>query len=154
MNKKIILGLSLVVIAVMAIGAVSAFDLGSLLGGSENQTVTIDGIDFNVPEGYVEVEDQAIINETQVQGPITYTTNCKVYGKDSTEVALLVGNYGEYNVTDDVVAGLGGEAKTIKNVKGYMDHDDEYYVFSYAKDNKLAVISTNDESAIADFIIE
>ena len=153
MNKKIILGLSLVLVAVIAMGSVSAFDLGSMLGGEENETVTIDGIDFNIPDGYTEDPKEATINETNEQSGITYITNGKVYEKGSTVVALLVADYGKYKVTDEIAQSVGGDAKTINNVSGYLSTDGIYKVFNYAKDDKLVVISTTDEDAIADFII-
>ena len=52
MNKKAIFGISLILIAIFAIGSASAFDLGSMFGGGGNETVTIDGIDFNIPAGF------------------------------------------------------------------------------------------------------
>lgn len=156
MNKKIILGISLVLIAVMAIGAVSAFDLGSLLGGddAEDQTVTIDGIDFNIPAGFVEDPNEATVNETNEISGITYITNGKLYEKNGTFVALLVADYGKYKVTDEIAKSVGGDAKTINNVSGYLTTDGIYKVFNYAKDDKLVVISTTDEDVISDFIIE
>ena len=153
MNKKIIFGVSLVLIAIMAIGSASAFDLGSLLGGGGNETVTIDGIDFNIPEGFTEDPDEATDNETNEQSGITYITNGKLYEKDGIYVALLVADYGEYKVTDEIAKTVGGEATTINNVSGYLSTDGEYSVFNYAKDDKLVVISANDEDVIADFII-
>ena len=155
MNKKVIIALSLVLIAVMAIGSASAFDLGSLLGGGdENETVTIGGIDFNIPAGFTEDTNESTLDEMNEVSGITYTTNGKLYEKDDTYVALLVADYGDYKVTDDVAKSVGGEEKTIKNVKGYLTTDGEYTVFHYAKDDKLVVISANDENVIADFIIE
>ena len=43
MNKKIVLTLSLALIAIVMASAVSA-----------DENVTIDGIDFNIPDGYIE----------------------------------------------------------------------------------------------------
>ena len=154
MNKKIIFGASLVLIAIMAIGSASAFDLGSLLGGGGNETVTIDGVDFNIPEGFTEDPDEATDNETNEQSGISYITNGKVYEKDGIYVALLVADYGEYKVTDEIAGAVGGEATTINNVSGYLTTDGIYKVFNYAKDDKLVVISANDEDVIADFIME
>ena len=154
MNKKIIFGASLVLIAIMAIGSASAFDLGSLLGGGGNETVTIDGVDFNIPEGFTEDPDEATDNETNEQSGISYITNGKVYEKDGIYVALLVADYGEYKVTDEIAGAVGGEATTINNVSGYLSTDGAYSVFNYAKDDKLVVISANDEDVIADFIME
>lgn len=153
MNKKTILGLSLLLIAIFAIGSVSAFDFGSILGGEENKTVTIDGVDFNIPEGFKEDPNHETVNQTNQQGTITYITNGKLYEKGNTIVTMLVADYGEYKVTDEIASSVGGDAKTINNVNGYMSQNDEFYVFDYAKDDKLVVISANDEDVISDFII-
>ncbi len=154
MNKKIILGLSLVLIAVMAFGSASAFDLDSFLGGGENQTVTIDGIDFNIPAGFKEDPKQAKVNQMNEIGGVTYTTNGKIFEKGSTYVAILVADYGKHKVTDDVVKNVGGTRKTINNVSGYISHDGDNTLFNYAKNDKLVIISTTDENVISDFIIE
>ena len=53
MNKKLFALLVVAIIAIVSIGAVNAFDLGSLLGGGN--TVTVDGVNFNVPDGFEEV---------------------------------------------------------------------------------------------------
>lgn len=155
MNKKIILGLFLVLIAVMAIGSASALDLGSLLGGddAENQTVTIDGIDFNIPAGFKENKQEETVSEMQQIGDVNYTTNGKVFENGTDCVAILVADYGQYKVTDEIAASVGGEAKTFNGVKGYFTTDGEYKVFDYAKDDKLVVISATNEDSIADFII-
>lgn len=52
MNKKILLTLSIVLIAITAVGTVSAFelpDLGSLFGGPADQHITLDGENFTIP---------------------------------------------------------------------------------------------------------
>lgn len=154
MNKKIIFGLSLVLVAIMAVGSVSAFDLGSLLGGGDAENVTIGGIDFAIPEGFTEDPNHAIDNEQREQSGISYTLNGKLYEKDDTIVVLLVSDYGDYKVTDDIAREVGGEPTTINNIDGYLTTNGTYKVFNYAKDDKLVVISTNDENAIGDFLIE
>ncbi|WP_405267664.1 hypothetical protein [Methanobrevibacter sp.] len=136
-------------------GSVSALDFGSFLGGDdgENQTVTIDGIDFNVPDGFIEDPNHATVNEQKEQSGVTYITNGKVFEKGDTVVALLVADYGDYKITDDIVKNVGGDAKTINNIDGYFKTDDNYKVFSYAKDDKLVVLSATDEDAIGEFLI-
>lgn len=153
MNRKTIFGISLLLIAVFAIGSVSALDFGSMLGGEENETVTIDGIEFNVPDGYVEDTDEATVNETNEKGAVTYITNGKLYQKGNSIVNILVADYGDFKVTDEVAASAGGDAKTIKDVNGYMSQNGQFYIYNYAKDGKLVVFSSTDEDAISDFII-
>ena len=154
MNRKTIFGLSLLLIAIFAIGSVSAFDLDSILGGGdENETVTIDGIDFNIPAGFTEDPNHETVNESNEQGGITYSTNGKLYENGNTIVNILVADYGEYKVTDEIAASVGGDAKTLNNVSGYLSQNGQFYVFNYAKNDKLVVLSANDEDIISEFII-
>lgn len=141
------------ILAVFAIGSVSALDLGFLSGDSSDEIVTIDGIDFKVPDGFSEDADEEVINESNVQSGITYLTNSKCFEKDDTVMVILVADYGEYKVTDDIAKEVGGNATTIEGVDGYLSEDGFFYVFNYAKNDKLVVLSTNDESVIGDFII-
>ena len=154
MNKKAIFGISLILIAIFAIGSASAFDLGSMFGGGGNETVTIDGIDFNIPAGFSEDPNHETVNKTNEQSGITYVTNGKLYEKGDTIVTMLVADYGKHKVTDEVAESVGGDAKTINDVNGYLAHKGKFSVFNYAKNDKLVVISTNDESVIGDFIME
>lgn len=156
--KKSIFAISIILVAIVAIGSVSAFDLGSLFGGSDdssqNQTVTIGGIDFNVPDGYNEDKNQSVVNKTVDENGVSMTNNLKAFiNNNTTVVAILVTEYKDYNITEDIVGSVAGDAKTINNVSGYLKTDDNgYKVFSYVKDNKLVVISTNNEKVIGDFI--
>ena len=152
MNRKILFTLSLVILAIFAIGSVSALDFGFLSGDSE-QTVTIDGIDFKIPDGFTEDADEEVINESNVQSGITYLTNSKLFEKYDAIMVILVADYGEYKVTDDIAKEVGGDATTIEGVDGYLKEDGFFYVFDYAKNDKLVVLSTNDKDIIGDFII-
>ncbi|MGX8694227.1 MAG: hypothetical protein ACSW71_04895 [Methanobrevibacter sp.] len=155
--KKSIFAISMILIAVMALGSVSAFDLGSLFGDSDdsqNQTVTIGGIDFNIPAGFSEVVNESTVNETVNEGGIPFINNGKVYENKNTVVAILVADYGDYKITDEIVGNVAGDEKTINDVHGYFKTDGAYKVFSYAKDGKLVAISATDENVIGDFIIK
>ena len=151
MNKKIFAILSLAIIAIVCAGTVSAFDLGSFFGDSD-ETVTIDGFDFNIPAGFKENPDYAIDNETD--GGDSYIMNGKSYEKGSSVFVILVTEYDGMDVDDEIVSLVGGDPFTVNDVDGYLKEDGEYYVFSYAKDNKLVVISANDQDLFKDVVIK
>lgn len=153
MNRKTILAISLLVIAVFAVGSVSALDFGSILGGEENETVTIDGIDFNIPAGFTEDPSHEVVNETVDEGATPFISNGKLFEKDNTVVNILVADYGDFKVTDEVASAVGGDKTTLNNVSGYLSQQGRFYTFHYAKNNKLVVISANNEDIIADFLI-
>lgn len=151
MNKKILALLTLLVIAASA-SAVSASGFDDLLGG-ENETVTIDGFDFNIPAGFKEDANYSAENEKTSIGSVSYTFNQKLFEKGSIAVSILVANYGENKVTDEIVKSIGGKKATINGIDGYSDKKDDIYIFSYAKDDKLVTITSTDEKIISDFLI-
>ena len=151
MNKKIFTVLALLIV-VTSITAVSAFDLGDIFGAGKNETVTIKGIDFNIPEGYKESSTNPfnIIEGFLKDG---YDFDGKVYTKDKTDVGIFV--Y-KYNSTDsdsaDILSGFSNKT-TINDVGGFIEFDDNDYVFVYTKDDCIVMIASNDKNVIEDFII-
>lgn len=142
MNRKIFFTLALVAIMLASISFVSA-----------EQNITIDGVDFHIPDGFAEDPNHETVNEHHSQGSVNYVTNGKLFEKGNTIIAILVAEYEGFEVSDDVVANVGGDAKTINGVDGYLKQDTIYYVFSYEKDGKLVTISSTDEDEIGDFLI-
>ena len=149
MNKKILIICALLIV-VTSISAVSAFDLGDLFGSSGNETVTIEGVNFNIPAGYKEDSTNTF---NIVEGFIDegYDFDGKVYAKDNTQVGIYVYNYSSLNV-DEILGDFANET-TINNVGGYMEFDDNTYAFAYTKDNCVVLVASNDQNAISDFII-
>lgn len=148
MNKKIFTVFALLIV-VTSISAASAFDLGDIFG-SGNETVTIEGIDFNIPEGYKENSTNTF---NMIEGYIDegYDFDGKVYAKDNTEVGIYVYNYSSLDA-DDILGNFSNET-TINDVGGFMEFDDNNYVFVYTKDQCIVMIASNDKNAIGDFII-
>lgn len=148
MNKKIFTVFALLIV-VTSISAVSAFDLGDIFD-SGNETVTIEGIDFNIPAGYKEDSKNTF---NIIEGFIDegYDFDGKVYAKDNTEVGIYVYNYSSLDA-DDILGDFANET-TINDVGGFMEYDDNDYVFVYTTDKSVVLIASNDENVIGDFII-
>lgn len=151
MNKKIFTVFALLIV-VTSISAVSAFDLGDIFGTSENETVTIEGIDFNIPEGYKEDSKNTF---NIIEGFIDdgYDIDGKVYAKDKTEVGLFVYNYSALGVDENEFLSNFANETTINDVGGFIEFDDNDYVFIYTKDKCIVMIASNDKDVIGDFII-
>ena len=148
MNKKILTVFALLIV-VTSISAVSAFDLGDIFG-SGDETVTIGGIDFNIPAGYKEDSTSTfnIIEQFIDEG---YDFDGKVFVKDNTQVGIYVYNYSSLDA-DDILGDFSNET-TINDVGGFMEFDDNDYVFIYSKDKCVVLIASNDKDVIGDFII-
>lgn len=148
MNKKILTVFALLIV-LTSISAVSAFDLGDIFGGGD-ETVTIEGIDFNIPAGYKEDSTSTfnIIEQFIDEG---YDFDGKVFVKDNTQVGIYVYNYSSLDA-DDILGDFSNET-TINDVGGFMEFDDNDYVFIYSKDKCVVLIASNDKDVIGDFII-
>lgn len=152
MNKKILAILVLLIVAT-SISAVSAFDLGSLFGGAQNETVTIDGVDFNIPAGFLEdptntTED--VIAPLKEQGA---QITSKAYVKDNTAVGLFVMNITNGLTNEQALKAIGGDETTINNVTGYILKDGDVLMFNFEKNDRVVMVSSDDKNTIGDFII-
>ena len=80
-----------------------------------------------------------------------YDFDGKVYAKDNTQVGIYVYNYSSLDA-DDILGDFSNET-TINDVGGFMEFDDDNYVFVYSKDKCIVMIASNDKNVIGDFII-
>lgn len=155
MNRKIIAISALLILAV-GVSAVSAFSLSDLTGSSSDAgVVTIDGIDFNIPDGFVEEKNLAldgVVNETN---GVQYTTWGKTYANDENMVVSIgVATYDGVEVTDEIAQYIGGDRLSINGVEGYEYKVAPYDGFTYAQDGKLVIISTNDGDLLQDVVVK
>ena len=164
----------LAILTVVLAGSASAFDLGFLGGGdSEAQQITVGGIDFNIPAGFTENEDYKMDNEkSNSTTGVDYTMSAAGFEDDSKQNAIyvLVGDYGDYNVTNEIVEyvldDMDYEKKTINGHDGYlvqqnttdssslMATEQPVYMFVYEENGDLVFIGATDESYFGDVIIE
>ena len=163
----------LAILTVVLAGSVSAFDLGFLSGGdSEPQEITVGGIDFNIPAGFNENEEYKMVNEKSNTSGIDYYMSSAGFEDDSKQKAIyiLVGDYDEYNVTDEIIEyvldDMDYEKKTINDHNGYlvqessssssslMAVEEPVYMFVYEQNGDLVFIGATDESYFSDVIIE
>ncbi|MDO5831516.1 MAG: hypothetical protein Q4Q14_01650 [Methanobrevibacter sp.] len=140
MNKKILALLS--IFAIVMIGCAYAADSTE----SANNTVTISGINFTIPEGMTENVAEEIINETGTDDDYTFLTNSKTFEDDENIVVVSVSTY-EQNLTEDYLKDIG-EKTTIGNTTGYLEDMGVLTLFSYIQDNDLVVITSNNKTLV------
>ncbi|MBR4448304.1 hypothetical protein [Methanobrevibacter sp.] len=155
MNRKILAIFALLIVAI-SISTVSAFGLDDLIGSSsEAENVTIDGIDFNIPAGFVEDEDMAVNGEVNESQGIEYTTWGKTYANDENDVISIgVATYDGVEVDDSIPAYIGGDKLSVNGVDGYDYNVPPFEGFTYAKDGKLVIISVTDDALLKDIVIK
>ena len=149
------MALSVVLIAIAAVGTVSAFelpDLGSLFGGPADQHITLDGENFTIPGTLEENLDNS--NNGTVTDYTFFT--CTQYGKgyiNGTDyINIMINDYDTSDISDKQVNFMNGTAKEISGQNGYLHHDNVGYTFTFLKGNKVIVIQSNDENLIAPVI--
>ena len=152
MDVKKLLALGLVLVAVVSTMAV--------ISAESDVTITLDGIKFNIPEGYDAVEqeldaadadDAEDIDGTQVD---TETT-AEYQNAAGDELELKVGARDNQKI--DSISPAGGENKTIAGKEGYLivdadDDDNDKYSFEYVQDGKLVKITAVSEDIIGQVI--
>ena len=162
----------LAILTVVLAGSVSAFDLGFLSGGdSEPQEITVGGIDFSIPAGFNENEEYKMVNEKSNTSGIDYYMSSAGFEDDSKQKAIyiLVGDYDEYNVTDEIIEyvldDMDYEKKTINGHDGYlvqqstssssslMAVEEPIYMFVYEENGDLVFLGATDDSYFIDVII-
>ena len=152
MNKKIITIPALLIVAT-SITAVSAFDLSDIFGGDKNETVTIDGVDFNIPSDFKEDSTHTL---EKVVAPLKKEgaqISSKGYVKDDDAVCLFVINVTNGLTNEQALKVMGGNKTTINNVTGYLIQDEDVFMFDFEKNNRIVMISSTDEKLIGDFLI-
>ena len=149
------MALSVVLIAIAAVGTVSAFelpDLGSLFGGPADQHITLDGENFTIPGTLEENLDNS--NNGTVTDYTFFT--CTQYGKgyiNGTDyINIMINDYDTSDISDKQVNFMNGTAKEISGQNGYLHHDNVGYTFTFLKGTKVIVIQSNDENLIAPVI--
>ena len=155
MNKKVLFALSIAIVAIVAIGTVSAFDLsdlGSLFGAPKDQKVTIDGENFTIPASFKEngnISDNGTVNDYYFFKVSDYE---KGYTNGTSNITIFITDYNTTALGDEIINVMNGTAKNISGVKGFLYHDDLGYTYSYAKDNKVISIQSDKEDLIAPII--
>lgn len=152
MNKKILAILSLLIV-VASISAVSAFDLGDIFGGAKNETVTIDGVDFNIPADFKEDSSNTLDQVIEPLKKEGAQISSKAFTKDNDAIGLFVVNITNGLTTQQALEIMGGNETTINNVTGYILKDDDVTMFNFEKNDHIVVISSTDEKLIGDFLI-
>lgn len=138
-NKKILVLALIVLLAVVAIGSVSA---------AENTTIR--GINFTIPDGFQET-DNSIHDNVSTEGGLKSITDMVFYQNESDLVGIMVLEF-ETPVNESVIND-SGEKTNINGVDGYLKQDDDGYCsFVYIKDKCIVTIMGTNQDIIKEFV--
>ena len=144
MNKKILAFLG--IFAIVMIGCAYAADSADSL----NNTLTISGMNFTIPEGMTEDIAEEVVNETGADENYTFVTNSKTLEDNENVVIITVATY-DQNLTEDYINDIG-EKTTINNITGYLEDQSFFALFSYIQDNDLVIVTANDKNLIEEVL--
>ena len=145
MNKKIFA--VLIALAVVMIGCAYATDSTD---SSNNNTVTISGMNFTIPDGFSEDISEGVVNESGSDDGYNYVSSSKSFESEDGAVVITVATY-DQNMTDDIIDDIG-QKTTIGNVTGYGEDMGIFSIFSYVQGDKVVAISANNRQIIEDVL--
>ncbi len=137
-NKKLLLIMSLIMLATVCIGVVSAVD----------DTLELDGVKFHIPSGYDEITSYATDDEVEEYSSFDVTSSHRTYMNGNDYLGITVSEYSDHpnleslKLDDDVSKEIGG-------VEGLYAFD-QLHFFTYADGDKIIQIAVDDMSIIED----
>ena len=157
-NKKILVILAFfIVIAGMSTAcAFNINDVSNVLFGDQKQGVTLAGVDFNIPDGFSEVENESVYNQKVDNPVLDLNFYSKVYTNVSGDAIILSVSASNTPADDNYARDLAGDdanKTTINGVEGYEFTDPGFDGFSYVKNGKLVVLSSTDKELFKDVIL-
>ena len=123
---------AIIVIGVVAVGAVSIF----LPAGG--QQVDVDSFTFNVPQDFTVDEDMSV---DETDNGIVYVSKFMQNDEDTIQIDVM---FAESDLVDanDVLNVMDGDAQSMMGYDGYFEEYSDAYAFSFVKDNKLVTVYT------------
>lgn len=155
-NKKIYFLLSIGIISILLVGLASAANLGYSGGADPDRGVSIEGIEFNIPYGYMKNDSKSIINQSNTTENMTYVINQETYvNPTGEEIVITIVDFDDYDVDAELLHRIceGADEKKIMGYPGYMTGNESFVQFAYAYDNKGVSIIAPDEQLINEVLV-
>lgn len=161
MKKKIFMIGMLLLAVCITISAVSAEGFNFSFSSSDssnsdgdsikfdNGKLVIQGIEFAIPDGYKEVDNEKVLGNDSKELPgFKISSDTFAKGNDKIIVSVSYSDTTEGNYTPDSNA----TEKNITNQTGWFIQEPNDAVFTYIKDRKVVKIVAPDENTIASVI--
>ena len=152
MNKKLLFALTVAIVAVAAIGTVSAFDLESLFGAPKDKNVTLDGENFTIPGVFEENKEMSKNGTVRDYGSFKSKEYSRGYVNDTHYLNILIYDYNGTNLDNDLINYMNGTSKDVSGIQGFMYKDNIGYTYTYGKGTKVISIQSDNEALIGPVI--
>ena len=168
--KKIGIILLVLMTLTCTFGAISAEDSVSFSSKSSsssvqivNNNLTMNGINFNIPDGYEEVEQESDSNsddddyddekKEDIDGTqVDNTVKSEFKNSNKEEIKIVIGEKSN-NQKIESINPPNAEQKTINDKEGYLINDNGKAVFEYIQDGKIVKIEAVNEDVISQIIV-
>lgn len=122
---------------------------------ASTKKVVIEGVSFNLPDGYKEDKSAAYDDYKQtLDNGVVMVISEKTFLKGSDNLTFSVISYEGAKVDDSVIEQIAGDSKKVNGVKGY-DYDIEgIQGFAYAKDGKMISIVGADDDLLKEIVVK
>jgi hypothetical protein len=154
--KKVLSILILVILAVILSGGVSSSDVSGIGGPDLQADISIDNVEFNIPEGYEKNTTKTIVNQTNTFGDMTYVLNQETFvSSDAKEIIISVVDLSGMDVDEQTLSQItqGAENKTLMGYQGYLKKDGNSITFGYRFNNKAVTITAPSEELINNILV-
>jgi len=164
-RKFLMIGVILLAICI-SIGAVCADDSWSFNFGSssesnsdggdiniENNHVKIQGLEFDIPDGFEENESARVVGEETDEDSFPGLKVSKVEFDKGDDFIVIKAIFGDEDIdADSYTPGEDTIDQTINDVDGYLSEQEDGATFDYIKDGKLVEIVTSDKELLNDLV--
>ena len=155
-SKKISIISILTVLTVILLGLVSASNIGYTGGADPERGISIESIEFNIPDGYMKNDSKTIINQSNNTGDKGYVLNQQTYvNVIGEEIVISVVEYDDFDVDAKMLHRIceGADEKTLMGYSGYINRGEDFAQFAYAYDNKAVSITAPNEELINQMLV-
>lgn len=154
--KKLGVLLTLALLTIILIGYVSALNIDYSGGADPERGISIENIEFNIPNGYIKNDSKTVVNQTNSSENITYVLNQETFeNADGKEIVISIVDYDDFDVDEDTLYRIceGAENKTLMGYPGYMSGNDTSVQFAYAFDHRAVSITAPSEELINQMLV-
>jgi hypothetical protein len=154
--KKIIILLCLAFLTISSIGLTNALTLTSATENNPETSIILEGIEFNIPDGYVKNNTKSIVNETRNTGNKSFFLNQIIYENcEGKEIIISVVDYENFDVDANQLYKIceGNTEKSIMGYSGYINQNDTTTKFTYAFNHRAVSITAPAENLIHEILV-
>ena len=155
-SKKIIIIITLTVLIFALAGLTIASNLTSIGGTMPETAIAIEGIDFNIPDGYEKDNTKSVVNETRTTENTSFVLNQESYeNSNGEEIIISIADYDDFDVDADTLSRIceGADGKSMMGYPGYIISNDTCTQFTYAFDHRAVSITAPNEDLINQILI-